>query len=166
MRRAFFVIGPESSGTRMMAESLISAGVYGDHDHVQRLDNLDFYDRPDIIVFRRSIPHAGVWPPINTLHRMMTVARYTVHTFIMWRKEEFTILSQIKRKHVTNKKQAKKNIKKAVKLIGEFSHGKECEVVGYEHFVTDPWYRSGLFRDYGLTDPTITYYNANEAYRC
>ncbi len=48
--------------------------------------------------------------------------------------------------------------------MGEFSHGKECEIVGYEHFVTDPEYRSELFWEYGLTKPTIEYYNANEAY--
>ncbi|KKN62890.1 hypothetical protein LCGC14_0507430 [marine sediment metagenome] len=165
MRRAFFVIGCESTGTRMMTKALISAGAFGDSGHQQSLDNLNFYDRPDIIVFRRSIPHADMWPPINTLHRMMIAARYTVATFIMWRKEEFTIQSQLRRNHVQSEEKAKEQIKRALKLIGEFSHGKECEVVGYEHFVTDEWYRSELFWDYGLPKPTIEFYNANEAYK-
>lgn len=164
MRRAFFVIGCESSGTRMMAESLISVGVYGDHGHSQRLDTLGFYDQPDIIVFRRSMPHARNWSPINALYDLMSRAGYEVITLIMWRKEKYTILSQIKQGHVNSEEMAKENIAEAFERIGKYSHGKECEVVGYEQFVTDPWYRSELFWDYGLTDPTITYYNANDAY--
>ncbi len=164
MRKAFFVIGCESSGTRMLTESLISAGAYGDYAHVQRMDDLNFYDLPDVIAFRRSLPHARSWPPINALYNMMTLAGYEVITLIMWRKEKYTVLSQLKLGHVDSEEQAKKHIAEAFSRIGKFSHGKECEVVGYEEFVTDPWYRSGLFWDYGLTDPTITYYNANEAY--
>jgi LPS sulfotransferase NodH len=37
-KRAFLVLGPESSGTRLMTKLLMVAGCYGDDGHVQRLD--------------------------------------------------------------------------------------------------------------------------------
>jgi hypothetical protein len=148
----------------MMTESLVSADVFGNHDHEQIMDNLNFFNRPDFIVFRRSLPHNDMWPPLDALYKLMTNAGYEVVTFIMWRLEKYMILSQIRHRHIGDAERAKEHINKAFKIIGEYSHGKECEVVQYEEFVTDAEYRSELFWDYGLTKPTIEYYNANEAY--
>lgn len=164
MRRAFFVIGPESSGTRMMAESLISAGCYGDYSHGQRMDNMNFQGLPDLIVFRRSIPHADKWPPLEGIYKLIRAAGYEIVVLTMWRNEKYMILSQIKRYHVIDEEKAKKHIAKAYEIMCKFIDGKVHELVQYEDFVTDPEYRNELFWRYGLINPTIEYYNANEAY--
>lgn len=164
MRRAFFVIGCESSGTRMMVESLVSAGVFGDNEHEQMLDNLNFHNRPDLIVFRRSVPHEDRWPPLNALYNLIAAAGYEVVPFIMWRQEKYLVLSQTERGHVLSKDKAKEHINRAYNHIVKFAQGKKHELVQYEHFVTDVEYRSELFWEYGLTKPTIEFYNANEAY--
>lgn len=54
--RAFLVLGPESSGTRLVAEILIAGGCVGDSGHEQRFDEQSFGEL-DPIVWRRSEPH-------------------------------------------------------------------------------------------------------------
>lgn len=56
--RAFLVLGPESSGTRLMTQILINAGCAGSAEHEQPFDdeNYDLYQH-DSIVWRRSVPH-------------------------------------------------------------------------------------------------------------
>lgn len=55
MGRAFIVIGPESSGTRMLTEVLVKAGCEGDYGHEQRWDTEEI--KGDLVVWRRSYPH-------------------------------------------------------------------------------------------------------------
>lgn len=57
MKTAYLVIGPESSGTRMMTKILIKAGCAGDSGHIQRWDTQPLLGNN--IVWRRSVPHAG-----------------------------------------------------------------------------------------------------------
>lgn len=59
------MLGPESSGTRFVTRLLISAGCYGDDGHQQRWDT----EAPAIspIVWRRSFPHADIWPDIGLM---------------------------------------------------------------------------------------------------
>lgn len=65
MLRAYLVLGPESSGTRFVTRLLISAGCYGDDGHQQRWDT----EAPAVspIVWRRSFPHADIWPDIGLM---------------------------------------------------------------------------------------------------
>src|SRR5688572_25231295 len=77
--RAFFVLGPESSGTRLATEILLNAGCYGSSDHIQSLDHLldietederkqfinDLVPLDTSIVWRRSIPHNTIIPSIS-----------------------------------------------------------------------------------------------------
>lgn len=65
MNKAFIVIGPESSGTKVTTSLFCHAGCYGDYTHLQRLDA--FVEGADFpkeaqgkdVVFRRSVPHGG-----------------------------------------------------------------------------------------------------------
>ena len=73
MKRAFLILGPESSGTKVAAKLFCLAGCQGDHGHLQRLDAFaegasfpeEMKDKD--IVFRRSVPHGGRMPDIVEL---------------------------------------------------------------------------------------------------
>lgn len=58
MKRAYLVLGPESTGTRLATSILISGGCYGSAEHVQEFDTEPFGDF-DPVVLRRSVPHGG-----------------------------------------------------------------------------------------------------------
>ena len=57
--KAFLVVGPECSGTKMVNDALIKAGAFGQAGYEQEMDNLDFSGRPDLIVLRRSAANGG-----------------------------------------------------------------------------------------------------------
>jgi len=75
MRIVYFVIGPESSGTRLTTRILCESGCFGDFEHYQRLDefvnnNVDDLDKittSPLIVFRRSVPHGEVDPNVKEI---------------------------------------------------------------------------------------------------
>lgn len=55
-RRLFLVLGPESSGTRLLTRILIHGGCAGDYSHSQRWDKKSWGSTPNV-VWRRSVPH-------------------------------------------------------------------------------------------------------------
>lgn len=79
MSRAIIVVGPESSGTKLITELFVKAGCLGDYTHEQRFDkkfenNIDTDWPNQDIVFRRSIPHAKVWnKPIDLIQRFKNI---------------------------------------------------------------------------------------------
>lgn len=83
MKRAFLVLGPPASGTRMMTGLMISAGCWGDSGHEQRLDN----NIPDeeLIVWRRSVPHGTGWPNLGALISELVCKSYNVTALVMSR---------------------------------------------------------------------------------
>ena len=56
--RAFLVLGPVSSGTRLMTRLLIMAGCKGSGKHDQPFDDELPVNEP-LIAWRRSVPHRG-----------------------------------------------------------------------------------------------------------
>jgi hypothetical protein len=66
MMRAFLVLGPESSGTRLLTRVLMAGGCAGDDGMVQRFDSWQF-GKQDPIVWRRSVPYTAshLWPNIE-----------------------------------------------------------------------------------------------------
>ena len=66
--RAFLVLGPESSGTKLFTQILISAGCNGDPENEQKWDNeLPVWDVDDPVVWRRSVPHGEDYPDIASM---------------------------------------------------------------------------------------------------
>jgi hypothetical protein len=63
MKRAFLVLGAESSGTRLLTQILIAGGCHGDPSHEQAFDDWQFQDKTPI-VWRRSYPWSihRLWP--------------------------------------------------------------------------------------------------------
>jgi hypothetical protein len=166
MKIAYFVMGPESSGTRMMTQAFISVGAYGDGGHWQKLDK-GFIGAPDKIVFRRSLPHGKNWTQIHKFINRMKQAEYQIiNPILIVRDKEVTAKSQIKNKHVKTIEQGYENITKAIDHVyRELALvGMTPTVIHYEPFVNRPGVRRHFFRSLGLENPKMDFYNANDKY--
>jgi hypothetical protein len=92
-KRAFLVLGTESSGTRFMTRILTNAGCAGDDDHDQRWDH-----EPAVgenIVWRRSVPHAEWWPDIMNMIEQLRGLEYSVFAYVIIRDWIATLTSQV-----------------------------------------------------------------------
>src|ERR1041385_4974691 len=107
LSKAFFVIGPESSGTRMMTQAFIACGVYGSGGHSQKLDKEGFDGGHELIVLRRSVPHGNNMPPIADLIKRMQEHGYEVHPVIILRDKDKCAASQVQRGHAKTNQEAK-----------------------------------------------------------
>lgn len=94
MLDAYLVLGPESSGTRMMTRLLMASGCIGDGDHEQRWDKEPPAGETPI-VWRRSVPHKGEWPSIDLMTHRLRERNYTVYAVVTSRDWTATVLSQI-----------------------------------------------------------------------
>jgi hypothetical protein len=167
MKVAYFVMGPESSGTRMLTKAFCTLGIYGDYKHKQRTDDLDFSKTPDRIVIRRSLPHGLVWPAIADLVNLMRQAGYgVIHPLLILRDKDSTIKSQLRHTHAKNVSEAKANIQFSVDFavleLGKV--GLYPTVVTYEPFVRHEKVREAFFRQLGLPVPIMSFFDANEKY--
>jgi hypothetical protein len=74
-RKAYIVVGPESSGTRVVTRLLVEAGCVGVYSHKQPLDafvksgkySLDKHGEDAKFVLRRSIPHGTGFPDLKQI---------------------------------------------------------------------------------------------------
>ena len=115
MKRAFLVLGPESSGTRLMTRILIGAGCLGDDGEIQRLDD----GIPDVplVVWRRSIPHAGTWPVIPQMVANLRIAGHHVMAVVTTRAWYPMTQSQLAARHVPNLEVALTHLQRAYPFI-------------------------------------------------
>ncbi len=95
MVNAYLVVGPESSGTRLLSKVLMSAGCLGSDQHSQEWDDLKFPLPEKPIVFRRSLPHDRQWPDIGEIITKMRNAGYNVHVLVTTRDWHPVIQSQL-----------------------------------------------------------------------
>lgn len=133
--RAFFVIGPESSGTRLMTRLLIAADCQGDDGHEQRWDREA--PKGEMIVWRRSFPHGGEWPKIEELAGSLIGQGYQVMFLVMSRDWHAMSDSQIQAGHVPGMETALKHIRDAYSRIFAFLTitGYPFEIVNYETLI-------------------------------
>lgn len=120
MAEAFLVLGPESSGTRMMTKILLKAGCLGEATHNQTWDHLHFPVGDQPIVFRRSIPHAKKMPDITSIVARMQYSGYDVSVIVTVRDWHAMALSQVSNRHVKSEKEAIMNIRSAYPHIFRF----------------------------------------------
>lgn len=101
-KRAFVVMGPPSSGTRLLTRLLIAAGCAGDGDHHQRFDNVA--PTADLIVFRRHFPDGRVpaWAEGRDVFRALRWLGYSVSVVIINRDWHCTIQSQLAAPHAAD----------------------------------------------------------------
>lgn len=113
----YFVVGAESSGTRLMTKILIEAGCKGEDTHQQTFDKKPFPKPKQNIIFRRSVPHAGEMPDINNIIQRFRTSNYNPFIIVTVR-DWYTIKkSQVKNNHVKNENEALVNLNKIYPYI-------------------------------------------------
>jgi hypothetical protein len=168
LKTAYFIIGPESSGTRMLTKAFCTLGIYGDHKHKQRLDDLDFSKTPDQIVIRRSLPHGIAWPAIaDTINLMKQAGYHVIVPVMILRDKDATVKSQIRHAHTKTGQEAKANIQFAIDFAyRELANvGLSPFIISYEPFVKYDGVRKAFFKQLGLAEPVMVFYDANEKYQ-
>jgi hypothetical protein len=137
MKRAFLVLGPESTGTRMLTSQLLAGGCSGDASHDQPYDRGEFGDA-DPIVWRRSYPWTvdRLWPDIGTdLLPRLHANGYRVSRALVTTRDWYAVTkSQVRQQHVPGEAVALKNVTIAYREIFRqlAEHDIEALVVSYE----------------------------------
>ncbi len=174
-KRAFFVIGPESSGNRYVTRCFIEAGCFGDYSHGQRLDKDEgFQEATDTVVFRRSVPHGEgwAWPNLDMqLERFRDRGYQDVRVVALVRNQYCTIESHLKgnkvdgsERHAQTKEQAEKKIIGAMRRIASFilENGLPFYFMTYES-MAHPEFLSSLLYEWGLDGSKVVPFDDGNA---
>ena len=166
-KRAFYIIGPESSGTRMLTDAFIHAGVFGESDHFQEMDYMNLEGFPDDIVYRNSVPHAGHLTPIAAITSKIESFGYKVIHVVIDREDKYILLSKVKRGHRPDIETARAwlAIEREHIATQMTKMGVQPVLVQYEIFVSDAAERRKLFTSYMLPEPVMCFFNANDTYK-
>lgn len=135
-KRAFLVLGPESSGTRLATQILLAAGCTGSAEHYQPLDRHPA--EGDLVVWRRSVPHAG--EPLDLGRLLAKLHGYQVQVVVTVRDPVATRRSQIANGHSRTPEQADAKIRAAyVAIFGQLAAAElPYELLVYEALVLNP----------------------------
>lgn len=192
-RKAYVIVGPESSGNRMMAKAIASTKDFGDGGFTISEENkfifkelwLDFdkkYDldaldealnhSPNDLIFVSSVPTrpqgTRIYPEIAKIVDTIIVHSYRVFPIVMHRDKAFTVMSQIGRGHAHHEEVANINIDSAYDhIFSEFAKVNVFPlIVKYEEFVTNSYYRSYFLRKMLDLPNTaqMEFFNANDKY--
>ena len=115
-KKMVFVLGPESSGTRGTTRFLIQNGNYwGSDSHIQPLDDF-VYGKKTIekivpaninkIVFRRSVPHAGMFEDLNFIDTKFLNAGFKTIWCVVLRDLSEIVRSKVSRQNALDQTQA------------------------------------------------------------
>lgn len=142
MRRAFIVVGPESTGTKLLTRVLMKLGCFGDDGDVQRLDRGFPHDGIESVVVRRSLPMQRQWPSVGKMVTDAYLAGFTKITVLVCSRDWFCMCrSQVRRGHVADGQQADLQAQRAYveifNSLGHFPHA-EFLMVSYEAMVVRP----------------------------
>lgn len=167
MKRAFLVLGPESTGTRLATRILIAGGCHGSDAHFPAFEK-EPLDDLDPVVIRRSYPHNGRWGRVPDLLTMLGEREFrAVVTVRDW---HVTADSQIRNRHVRDLETAREHMMKAYAEI--FSQLRKAsipyETLVYESLLLTPNAVQGaLLRSLGLVDHVdpVLIENGNKKYR-
>ena len=145
-KRCFIVVGPESSGTRLVTRLLIAAGCEGDATAHGKLENDGWPQHYDVndpkgetpIVIRRTLPYHPnrVWPDMEELIARIEGCGYEVLLIETARQQDSMVASQLWNRHIKDAKQGKTEIKRATGILDSLNQDKA--VVSYEGLVDDP----------------------------
>jgi len=146
MKRAYFVVGPESAGNRMMTQALLEAKDFGaggipiehyedgniayewnpwwvkktEEGFVQDILN-SLLTAPDEIIFFLSVPRKAwpnkEWVPIAQIVQAMLDKSYKVYPIVMSRFWKYVARSQVTRGHVPTYDLAKRYVRRAYRYI-------------------------------------------------
>lgn len=167
MKRVFIIVGPESSGTRVVTRLFCMAGCVGDYEHEQRLDKFVYENDVGIdetlgeghetIVLRRSIPHyPDKRPDILGIGAMFQEAGYEPYYVVTMRDWTCNALSKVVAGHCPAWPEAKECLTKEWADIGSIFAGFDgnfCVVLTSHLFVDPERTLSGLEGWLGLSFP-------------
>ena len=162
-KRCFLVLGPEGSGTYMMAEALTEAGCeYVNSEY--NLGNFLAACQHDTIVIRRSLPHAGEWIDLQGLVEEIWFANYEIVPVVLVREPNATIESVLRRmpqkRHVV-----RYNIAVTWRKLGELANTLYFLPIPYEAIVGSEGFRKWLFKEWKLPYPeNYKFYDGNRKY--
>ena len=169
MKTAYFVVGPESSGTRMLTKLLIANGCYGQAGDEQAMDSnfVKVLETPKI-VFRRSFPHGGIWPDLDSRFDLVREFGYQIILIKMIRDINAIAQSQVIRYHVSTIPEALEHVRKAYSEIqnAEYYTGVTAYHCVYESMTTNSVAALRFLELIGFNAPLslIPMTNENEKY--
>lgn len=141
MKRAFFVTGPPSSGTRLMVRLLVAAGCAGDGDDLYYQRWNEQTPEGDLVVFRRHMPQPVDRPPwsgSNVIHSLQRLG-YTVTVLIMTRDWHCTTASHAKEGYTDDPVFSRQWLRTLWRQVFEqLPRDVDFEVVTYESLVQRP----------------------------
>lgn len=148
------VVGPESSGTRVLTRLLIAAGAYGDGGHGQRLDRSDPPADCQFVVWRRSFPHGKKWPSLPEMIGRFVRLGFRCQTLVCVRHPAYMSRSQVSNGHSASLEQAGRRVKEAYRRIVSdlASTGATFVLIPYES-LEDPGAVANLFSFLNLPEP-------------
>lgn len=127
MKRFYCIVGPESSGTKIVTALFVNAGCFGDGpQHKQRLDKFIFGPESlqslgvkpeDDIVLRRSVPYGPSWPDLCFINGLFVFQGYRPLWIILLRDWTCNVMSKIKQKHKTDIDEANRFLFKEIRDI-------------------------------------------------
>ena len=163
-KRAFFIVGPESSGTRFIQRSFISAGCFSKEKWgFSKRDGKHNFNVKGDIVFHRSLPHQKYWPDLAYLRLSMENSGFNVVPLLVIRDWHCTVLSQLHREMVESSEDAERNIRKAIQTVA--THLMDFTLISYEVFCEQPQFREWLLVErFGLKLSTEPIYSGNTKY--
>ncbi len=163
-KRAFFVVGPESSGTRFVQRSFISAGCTNRRDWMfNENDGKHNFNSKTDIVFHRSIPHQMVIPELKFIRLAMENSGFNVIPLLVVRDWHCTVLSQLNRGISKDSEEAEGKIRMAIAKVAVDLP--DFLLITYETFCNQPGFRQWLLMErYGLTKPTEPVFFENSKY--
>jgi LPS sulfotransferase NodH len=137
MKRAFLVIGAESTGTRLVTRILLSAGCTGSADHFQPFDRGPIGDAK-LVVWRRSVPHSG--QPLDLPGLRSRLKSYDIHALITIRDWTATSRSQVRNNHARSLEVFPRKLRLAYASIFEqlAETGTPFTFIVYESLVLHP----------------------------
>ncbi len=162
--RAFVVLGPVSSGTKLITKLLIKAGCKGSDKHNQPWDKKLPYD-DELIVWRRSVPHRK-WemPAIRWMVTQLKDRGYET-TAVITSRDWYPMAKSIVLNHPPDTLEAAyESIQAAYPYIFDHLGDTPYEMVSYEALVLNAEdVLEELFNRLGLLAPKgVDIYNGNE----
>lgn len=160
-KRAFLVVGPESSGNRFVTRCFIAAGCYGDSGHAQMLDHSFEYAKDrEAVVIRCSMPYGDKYPDLHELTaRIRREGFLDIRVLVIVRNERCNVYSMVygKETHAGNETEARLKIATAMHRISEFLIESQLPhyYMTYETILHETEFFRKLLNEWGLDGSKI-----------
>jgi len=169
-KRCFFVVGPEGSGTYMVAEWLSAGGC----EYVAEEENLRHIletCRNDNVVIRRSLPHRNRWVDIAEIGRSINFGTDYDVIFIGITRDQFATVQSIQNRSfdITDYDVLLlSNRRSAIAQISSIVLDFRGEIITYESMVNNEAFRRRFWAHLGLEwhdyPEDYKFYNGNLKY--